>query len=80
MTTILQQTQNPLSHRTRAKKAQLPCCEETVLREHEANATEIFDILASLPENFMAEERIDTPPQERELVRIDGLKIENWIA
>jgi antitoxin VapB len=40
--------------------------DEIVLRERKANATEIFDILASLPEDFMVEGRIDTPPQERE--------------
>jgi antitoxin VapB len=37
-----------------------------VLRERPASATAIFDTLAELPEDFMAEGRQDTPPQERE--------------
>jgi len=40
--------------------------DEIVLRERPASATAIFDALASLPEDFMAEGRQDAPPQERE--------------
>lgn len=40
--------------------------DEVILRERKASAAEIFDILASFPEDFMAEERVDAPPQERE--------------
>jgi antitoxin VapB len=40
--------------------------DEIVLRERPASATEIFDALASLPEDFMAEGRQDAPPQQRE--------------
>lgn len=41
--------------------------EEIVLREHPANAVAIFDALTSLPDDFMAaDDRDDTPPQERE--------------
>lgn len=40
--------------------------DEIVLRECNPNALEIFDILASFPEDFMDGERIDTQPQERE--------------
>ena len=40
--------------------------DEIVLRERPASATTIFDTLAELPEDFMAEGRQDTPPQERE--------------
>ena len=40
--------------------------DEIVLREHPANAASIFDALASLPDDFMADGREDTPPQERE--------------
>lgn len=40
--------------------------DEIVLRERPASATAIFDALASLPADFMAEGRDDTPPQERE--------------
>jgi antitoxin VapB len=39
---------------------------EIVLREVPANATAIFDALASLPADFMADGRDDMPPQERE--------------
>lgn len=39
---------------------------EIVLREVPANATAIFDLLAQLPADFMADGRDDTPPQERE--------------
>lgn len=39
---------------------------EIVLRECPTNAATIFDLLTSLPEDFMAEGRQDTPPQERE--------------
>ena len=40
--------------------------DEVVLRERPRTAAEIFDLLASLPEDFMAGGREDTPPQERE--------------
>ena len=40
--------------------------DEIVLRQHPANATTIFDMLASLPENFMDNGRQDSPPQQRE--------------
>lgn len=40
--------------------------DEIVLREVPANATAIFDALAALPADFMADGRDDTPPQERE--------------
>lgn len=40
--------------------------DDIVLRERPANAAAIFDILATLPEDFMADGRNDTPPQERE--------------
>ncbi|WP_415878373.1 antitoxin [Methylomonas sp. TEB] len=40
--------------------------DEIVLRETPANATAIFDALSTLPEDFMAEGREDSPPQERE--------------
>ncbi len=40
--------------------------EEIVLRERPANAAAIFDALASLPDDFMAGGREDTPPQQRE--------------
>ena len=40
--------------------------DEIVLREHPVNAVVIFDALASMPEDFMADGREDAPPQERE--------------
>lgn len=40
--------------------------DEIVLREAPASATVVYDLLASLPSDFMAEGRNDTPPQERE--------------
>jgi antitoxin VapB len=40
--------------------------DEIVLRQHPANAAIIFDALAGLPEDFMAEGREDTTPQQRE--------------
>ncbi len=40
---------------------------ETVLRERATNALALFDALSSLPQDFMAQERDDTPPQEREI-------------
>ncbi len=40
--------------------------DEIVLRERPASAAAIFDALASLPADFMAEGREDAPPQERE--------------
>lgn len=40
--------------------------DEIVLREVPANAAAVFDLLAQLPEDFLAEGRDDTPPQERE--------------
>ncbi len=40
--------------------------EEIILRERPANAAGIFDILAALPDDFMADGRDDSPAQERE--------------
>ncbi|MBL8419423.1 MAG: AbrB/MazE/SpoVT family DNA-binding domain-containing protein [Dechloromonas sp.] len=40
--------------------------DEIVLREVPVDATAIFDALAGLPADFMADRRDDTPPQERE--------------
>jgi len=40
--------------------------DEIVLRAKPANASMIFDALASLPKDLFAEERNDTPPQQRE--------------
>ncbi len=40
--------------------------DEVVLRERPASATAVFDALAALPEDFMAEGREDSLPQERE--------------
>jgi antitoxin VapB len=40
--------------------------DEVILRAVPANASAIFDALASLPEDFLAEGRADAPPQERE--------------
>jgi len=40
--------------------------DEVVLRRIPTNLTAAFDLLAGLPEDFMAEGRNDTPPQVRE--------------
>ncbi len=40
--------------------------DEWVLRRVPKNLSAAFDILASLPEDFMAEGRNDTPPQSRD--------------
>lgn len=40
--------------------------DEIVLRETPVSATDIFDALADLPEDFMDEGRHDEPPQERD--------------
>ncbi|MGE0331914.1 MAG: antitoxin [Ramlibacter sp.] len=40
--------------------------DEVVLREAPVNAAAVFDLLASLPADFMADGRDDTPPQDRE--------------
>lgn len=40
--------------------------DEVVLRERPASALAIFEALADLPEDFMSEDRSDSPPQERE--------------
>lgn len=40
--------------------------DEIVLRERPRDALEIFQALSQLPEDFMAQGRQDTPPQERE--------------
>ena len=40
--------------------------DEIVLRERVDDASEIFDLLASLPNDFLAEGRQDTIPQQRE--------------
>jgi antitoxin VapB len=40
--------------------------EEIVLRERPRGMGEVIEILAGLPDDFMAEEPDDPPPQERE--------------
>ncbi len=40
--------------------------EEIVLRRVPKNLAAAFDLLAALPDDFMAEGRQDTPPQPRE--------------
>jgi antitoxin VapB len=40
--------------------------DEIILREVPTSAAAIFDALASLPDDFMAEGRQDSPPQDRE--------------
>ncbi len=40
--------------------------DEVVLRRVPKNLSAAFEILASLPEDFMAEGRNDTPPQSRD--------------
>ena len=39
---------------------------DIVLRQMPTNAAAVFDLLSSLPDDFMADGREDTPPQERE--------------
>jgi antitoxin VapB len=39
---------------------------DIVLRQVPVSAAAVFDLLGSLPADFMAEGRQDTPPQERE--------------
>ncbi len=39
---------------------------DIVLRETPASAVGVFDLLASLPDGFMADGREDSAPQERE--------------
>jgi len=39
---------------------------DIVLRQAPINAAAAFDLLATLPPDFMADGREDTPPQERE--------------
>jgi antitoxin VapB len=39
---------------------------DIVLRQVPSDAAAVFDLLSSLPADFMAEGRQDTPPQERE--------------
>ena len=40
--------------------------EEVILREPKRSLAQAFKILASMPEDFMAEGRQDRPPEERE--------------
>ena len=39
---------------------------DVVLRQVPTSAVAVFDLLGSLPADFMADGRQDTPPQERE--------------
>jgi antitoxin VapB len=40
--------------------------DDIILRPHRQNLSEALELLAALPEDFMAEERHDPPPQERD--------------
>jgi len=42
--------------------------DEVVLRDKPSNASTIFDALTNLPQDMFAEERVDTPPQQREVI------------
>ena len=42
--------------------------QDIVLRQVPTSAAAVFDLLSSLPADFMAEGRQDTPPQEREAI------------
>mgnify|MGYP006377577431 FL=1 len=39
---------------------------EVILREKPVTAESLFKVLAQMPDDFYAEERVDEPPQERE--------------
>ena len=40
--------------------------DDIVLRQTPGNAAAVFDLLTTLPADFLAQGRDDTPPQERE--------------
>ena len=40
--------------------------DEIILRPHRPNLSEVLDLFATLPDDFMAEGRKDPPPQERD--------------
>jgi len=40
---------------------------EVIVRERQTEPVDVFDILASLPEDFMADGREDLPPENREV-------------
>ena len=40
--------------------------DEVILREKPVTAERLFQVLADMPKDFYAEERVDEPPQERE--------------
>lgn len=40
--------------------------DEVILREKRSSPAEVFQLLASLPDDFMSEGRQDDPPQDRE--------------
>ncbi|MFC3903065.1 antitoxin VapB [Acinetobacter marinus] len=41
--------------------------DEVILREKPVTAERLFQVLADMPKDFYAEERVDEPPQEREI-------------
>lgn len=41
--------------------------DEVILREKPVTAERLFQVLAQMPKDFYAEERVDEPPQEREI-------------
>lgn len=40
--------------------------DEVILREKPVTVDRLFKVLAQMPNDFYAEERVDEPPQERE--------------
>ena len=40
--------------------------DEVILREKPVTVDRLFKVLAQMPNDFYAEERVDVPPQERE--------------
>lgn|GEM_PF-1437588 len=43
--------------------------DEVVLRKKHKNMSILFDILTSMPEDFMSEGRYNSPPQDREKIK-----------
>jgi hypothetical protein len=43
------------------------------------NLLEAFELLSSLPDDFMQEGHEDALPQERDCEQLPDLKLENWV-
>lgn len=52
------------------EKGTLPKVDENTIQEKSTKVEKLFKSLSEMPSDFYSEERVDEPPQEREVIQI----------